>query len=487
MPIIFIFCLVYLGSHNLILYAQVVPSECIEFDPQTVTIKVMCGNFNLSKLSKELENSNILSSNKKEWTLSANLEIGTNATFFINATDASWVKIEGDSKNENYGIKNNGNLIIDHTKISSWNRETGSVIQQTDDGSIKRPYLLMKENSTGQMNITYSDISYLGWNRTHEQGIAFYSGEHSIIDNNNIHDLYYGFYTIYVGNLIISNNQIHHNFKYGLDPHTATHDLLIKNNTVHDTKGIGIVCSLYCSNVLIENNTVYNNSKAGIMFSKGMSNSVVRNNVLHNEYTAISISDSNSNQIYGNKISDSKIGVALKVLSPSEYSTAGNVVFNNTIYDSDVGIGIDDKAKGNIIHDNTILNSTNAGISIPDFTTRNNSIYNNTFSNNGDDISTKSFKSLIPVGLRNTAPSWCKNEISISGFVEGLKFLESIKILSEPETQSNSNATQIIPDWVKNNACWWSKRLISDIDFVSGIQYLIDKGIIVIPQKIEIE
>ena len=83
----FIFCLVYLGSHNLILYAQVVPSDCIEYDPETTTIKVMCGTFNLSQLDKELANSNLLSSNKKEWLLSANLEIGEGATVFINSTD----------------------------------------------------------------------------------------------------------------------------------------------------------------------------------------------------------------------------------------------------------------------------------------------------------------------------------------------------------------------------------------------------------------
>lgn len=482
--IFFIFCLVYLGSNNLILYAQVVSSECIEYDPETVTIKVICGTFNLSQLDKELANSNLLSSNKKEWLLSANLEISDGATVFINSTDTSWLKIKGDLKNQNYGIKNNGNLLIDNTKISSWNTETESVIQQTDDGVVKRPYLVIMENATGQMNITNSEISFLGWRQSHEQGIGYYSGEHSKIDNNDIHELYYGFYSNGVGNLIITNNQIHHTFKYGLDPHTGSHDLLIKNNEVHDTKGIAIVCSFDCSNVLIENNTVYNNSKAGIMFSKGMVNSTARNNVLHDEYAAISISDSSNNQIYGNKISDSKIGVALKVLTPLEYSTTGNIIYENTIYNSDTGIGIDDKANGNTIHNNTILNSTGAGISISDFTTQNNSIYNNTFSNNGEEIYTKSLKAMIPLALRKMAPGWCNNEISSSGFVEGLQFLEDRNVLSESETQSNLEAIKPIPEWVKNNACWWSKRLISDRDFVSGIQYLIDKGIIDISKKI---
>ena len=482
--IFFSFCLVYLGSSNLILYAQVVPSECIEYDPETVTIKVICGTFNLSQLDKAVANSELLSSNEEEWLLSANLEISENATVFINSTDTNWLKLKSDS-DEHYGIRSYGNLIIDSTKISSWDPKGNEFVQQVEDGSIKRPYLVMMEDGPGQMNITNSEISFLGWNESHEQGIGYYSGHGSKMDNNDIHDLYYGFYSNGVGNLIITNNHIYHTFKYGLDPHTGSYNLLIKNNSVHDTHGIGIVCSHDCYNVIIEDNTVYNNLKAGIMFSRNMTNSIVRNNTIHDESTAISVSDSSTNKVYGNKISDSNIGVALKVLRPLEYSTSSNEIYENTISNSNMAISIDPEAKGNTIHSNTILNSTRAGIFISDFTSNDNSIYGNSFSNNSDEISTKSLRAVIPVGLRNLAPNWCKNDISNSGFVEGLQYLVDRDVISESKNQTLETTHQIIPEWVKNNACWWSKKLISDRDFISGLQFLFNEGIIVLPANVD--
>ena len=102
--------------------------------------------------------------------------------------------------------------------------------------------------------------------------------------------------------MVIENNQVHHNTIYGLDPHTGTHDMIIRKNVVHDNGQFGIICSLNCNNITIENNEVYSNGDkntgAGIMFSRNMVNSIARNNDVHHEAAAaISISQSNNNQI----------------------------------------------------------------------------------------------------------------------------------------------------------------------------------------------
>jgi parallel beta-helix repeat protein len=44
----------------------------------------------------------------------------------------------------------------------------------------------------------------------------------NIIKNNNIHNSRFGFYSVSASNILIENNVIHHNFMYGLDPHTGT-------------------------------------------------------------------------------------------------------------------------------------------------------------------------------------------------------------------------------------------------------------------------
>lgn len=43
-----------------------------------------------------------------------------------------------------------------------------------------------------------------------------------------------------------------------------------------------------------------------------------------------------------------------------------------------------------------------------------------------------------------------------------------------------------IPAWVKNNAKWWSEGSISEGEYLKSLEYLITKGIINIPQKIEV-
>jgi poly(beta-D-mannuronate) C5 epimerase len=132
-------------------------------------------------------------------------------------------------------------------------------------------------------------------------GITYYGGPGSIIKNNDIHNLYFGFYSNGVGNITIENNTIHNNGHYGLDPHSGTHDMLIRNNTVYDNGGLGIICSLDCYNIIIENNTVYNNTKLGVMFSRNMYDSVARNNIIAHEEKGIVISESHNNSVYNNQ------------------------------------------------------------------------------------------------------------------------------------------------------------------------------------------
>ena len=43
-----------------------------------------------------------------------------------------------------------------------------------------------------------------------------------------------------------------------------------------------------------------------------------------------------------------------------------------------------------------------------------------------------------------------------------------------------------IPEWVKNNAKWWSEGSISEGEYLKSLEYLITKGIINIPQTIEV-
>jgi poly(beta-D-mannuronate) C5 epimerase len=323
-------------------------SGCIAYDTATVTITVSCkspvsltdiyeqlGGDGNKALYKDRDNNN-----DGVWLLNAGITIDKGAVLDIDSKDdVKWLKIIADGTTA-YPIYVSGSLKIDSVKVTSWDPQTNDYAKSNGTRVLvgnryevsagePRPYITVGNSATGTTNITNSEIAYLGYESGiggGTSGLRYAGGDGSIIMNNNIHHLYFGFYSNGVGNFLIENNDVHDNGHYGLDPHTGTHDMIIRNNTVHDNGSIGIICSLDCYRITIENNKIYNNIKRGIMFSRNMSDSVARNNVISNEEQAISISESHNNEIY-----------------------------NNTISNSVSGIDLDEESFSNRVHDNTVI------------------------------------------------------------------------------------------------------------------------------------
>lgn len=294
-------------------------SSCINYDPSARLITVTCTSARLTDVYNSLNDPNILgierqressSSSGNLWLLNANLKISQGATFYINSTDAAWLKIISDGASA-YNVDVHGSLKVDSVKITSWDntRNYYAVTNGTRIPNINgyevhvgasRPFIRIEKDATGTTDITNSEIAYLGYEGgigAAVTGLTYLGGDGSVLRHNNLHDLYFGFYSSGVGGMIIENNHIYNNSKYGLDPHTGTHDMIIRSNVVNDNGGIGIICSLDCYNITIENNEVYNNVEPGIMFSRNMYNSIARNNYVHNEGMAIFVSQSHNNEI----------------------------------------------------------------------------------------------------------------------------------------------------------------------------------------------
>jgi mannuronan 5-epimerase len=267
------------------------------------------------------------------WLLNAGMVIEEGATLYINSTDTSWLRIVADGETS-HPILVSGSLKIDSARVTSWNPNTNNY-GLTDDSDrngedttigTPRPYITIEAGATGTMDITNSEIAYLGYEAGYgagRTGLRYEGGDGSVIKGNNIHDLWFALYTKGTGGLVVEDNHVHNNGHYGLDPHTGTHDMLIRNNTVHDNGSTGIICSLDCYNIIIENNKVYNNTKWGIMFSRNMSDSVARNNIVSNELRGIIVSESHNNEVYNNTVSSSGSGIEVNEDS-----------YDNTIYDN---------------------------------------------------------------------------------------------------------------------------------------------------------
>ena len=363
-------------------------NKCIRYNAIQLNIIVTCKSATLTDIYNQLKNPVVLTKQPNGvWALNANITINPGATLTIDPKDTTWLKIIADEKSLSYGIHVKGSLKIDSVKVSSWNpftnnfamsngsRERGSDLTKQCGHSCSievkdtlthhgapRPFIMIEPKATGTTNITNSYIGYLGyeagWGKKAE-GLHYNAGDGSIVRNNNIDHLYFGFYSVGVGNMLIENNIIHDSGHYGIDPHTGTHDMIIRNNTVYNNNGTAIICSLNCYNIVYSFNKVSNNNGAGISFSRNTTGSVARDNFITNQETPIELSASDNNQVYNNIIINVKdtSGITLKA------GSSESKIFSNTIKNAESGIQLSN-ATNNEIYNNSITKTTDAGIKI---------------------------------------------------------------------------------------------------------------------------
>ncbi|MGA9316775.1 MAG: right-handed parallel beta-helix repeat-containing protein [Nitrososphaeraceae archaeon] len=357
-------------------------SECVTFDSEERMITINCRTANLTQINSQIKNPDVIRKDAnvdKGWLLNAGITIAENAILYINSSDTSWLKILADEETA-YPIYVSGSLKIDSVRISSWNPNTNNYTSSLDSHrngedvqlGTPRPYIIVNDDATGTTDITNSELTSLGYESGYgggRTGLRYEGGDDSLIKGNNIHDLYFGFYSKGVGGIRIEDNFVHNNIHYGLDPHTGTHDMSVKNNTVHDNGSIGIICSLDCYSITIENNTVYNNTKMGIMLSRNMTDSIVRYNTVNNEDRGFVISESSNNEVYNNTITDSGSGIDL------DMDSFENIIYNNTIAnmeDPEDALGIDDGAEDqNTLYSNVLINESGQEISLDNINNNN--------------------------------------------------------------------------------------------------------------------
>jgi parallel beta-helix repeat protein len=214
---------------------------------------------------------------------------------------------------------------------------------------------MIEPKATGTTNITNSYIGYLGyeagWGKKAE-GIHYNGGDGSVVRNNNIDHVYFGFYSVGVGNMLVADNVIHDSGHYGIDPHTGTHDMIIRNNTVYNNNGTAIICSLDCYNIVFEGNKIHDNNGAGISFSRNTNNSVARNNIIDHQLVPIELTSSHNDEIYNNVITNTDTpAISVKA------NSTNNKIFYNTIKNATEGIKVEPTSKNNLIYSNNLINT----------------------------------------------------------------------------------------------------------------------------------
>src|SRR5829696_5007754 len=362
-------------------------STCITLDTDVNIITITCQDLSLTDINNEIKNPDVLHKESTDgvWLLNAGIVIEQGASLYLNSTDIRWLKIvapqdtmiaeDENGEEDNHiakanGIEVLGSLKIDSIKMTSWDPSSNNYAVNEGKRNLRgtqyevelgspRPFISVEGEATGTTDITNSEIAYLGYEGGvgggPVVGLTYFGGDGSVISNNDIHHLYFAFYSNGVGHITIENNHIHDSGHYGLDPHTGTHDMIIRNNTVEDNGSIGIICSLDCYNIMVENNKVSNNTKMGIMFSRNIYDSIARNNIVSNEEQGIVVSESHNNEVYNNTVIDSEQGINV------DSQSYDNAIYNNVIRDipnlSDALFLEEGTAEQNILYSNILIDS----------------------------------------------------------------------------------------------------------------------------------
>jgi parallel beta-helix repeat protein len=332
---------------------------CTEYDQTENTITVNC-NSSFSDVARAVNDPKIMGSlGNGVYILNATLEIADDITFEMNSSkpddNLQYLKIAHEN-----GIIVYGKILIDGIKITSWNASSNDVIPQDINGTIRRGYIQFAASEGSQ--IINSEFGYLGDVEPGRRGFDLLGdgdGEPShdmVIRRNKFHDMWFAFYSREAYNIIVDGNEYYNNIKYALDPHTVTHDMVISNNWLHHNP-IGVICSNRCYNILIEGNVVEHNKDYGIFFSRNVHDSIARDNHVYNSSTGVMVSESPNNQIYNNTIQGATSqGIYLfNPEVPDDGVTEGNIIYNNTIINSENGI-VAARSHDNIVQNATFFN-----------------------------------------------------------------------------------------------------------------------------------
>lgn len=347
---------------------------CLKYDNITKTIIVCDDNVEIPTIFSFFNNSNILESiGNKEWLLRSNILVLENGTLIIDGSKSKVIKIDSNySSNIPYSITSRGNLIIDNTRITSWNstRDSQPVVSSPET---VRPFILTFWDSSGKTNITNSYLENLGYKGyIGTEGITYFSGKGSLISNNTISGNYLGLHLMNnVSDIAIENNDISKSNFEGIKLDTKTNNIKVFDNTIHENNLHAIACLRGCNSVDIKNNVLENNIGIGILVDKQAKKVVIENNKIKSNTMGIMIAESEDNSINNNIIDKNGNGIFLK-------KTASNLITKNNITGSNnYGINIYSNSSLNTIENNIIQKSMNSGINMADYGTKNNKFVEN--------------------------------------------------------------------------------------------------------------
>ena len=324
------------------------------------------------------------------WRLNTALRVGANVRLDIGGA-ATWLKIRSDTSPQtntidiaSFAYLVDGGIVISGTKVTSWDTLTPGF-----DSTPKNGRAFIRATGAARMDVISSEIAYLGSPQgSGSYGLSWrgervlFAGVTGSVINNDIHHLYYGFYSYAAGGMLIKGNRFHHNASYGFDPHDFSHGFVVEDNEAYENGNHGFIISRGCHNFIFRRNRSYANRYTiderpfrahGFMIDPGgvdsnggpytpsYANILEFNEAYDNQGYGLRLLDAYSTTVRNNIFRNNLRGVTL------ERDSFDNVLLTNIITGNiEDGVQLVDDAHHNYILANTISDNGQEGISFSD-------------------------------------------------------------------------------------------------------------------------
>ncbi|MDD5084027.1 MAG: NosD domain-containing protein [Candidatus Moranbacteria bacterium] len=315
----------------------------------------------IDDLAARIHNKAILENlGNKQFILRKNVFIDDGVTLIIDGASVGWLKLKSDANGFVWLKSENGNIVIRNTKVTSWDEGAVNYDMNWNDG---RSYILQK--LSGRMDIDGSELAYLGYFGSPNRGNP-YGGPYGVswklsdgtfrddlstgrLTHSNIHHNLFGMYTFGATGIVLSDNDVHDNVEYGLDPHDDSNHLLIEGNRVFRNGNHGIILSRRCFSNIIRGNFSQDNRLHGIMLDRDSNNNLVENNYISGNVNGIVMYHSFENMAMNNVLSNNGFGIRIN-------NESGNNFFGeNVIVSNRKGIYFYQNSSDNYVFRNTFL------------------------------------------------------------------------------------------------------------------------------------
>lgn len=317
-----------------------------------------------------------LSSN--QWYLSANLLIGQDVELLLQGQkaggDVDWLMLKSDPSGFVWVQTWNGQISMNATKITSWDLEQETfdttfyglkdyedirhLDQSALDPNYGRAFVLARLRTAdalqARMDISDSEMAYLGFAYPQMQGVAWRSskdipldvgGVTGIVTGSRFHHNYFGIYTFRAVDMIWRGNEFYSNAVYGFDPHDDSLRFLVEGNSFYNNGKHGLIFSVRCNGNVIRGNKSYDNEGHGIVLDIDSDYNLIEGNEVFGNNTGIVLHSSDNNVIRENTIKNNNNGIRIdtRTVSPAQlrqptkngdYLSRDNRVIENIIEDN---------------------------------------------------------------------------------------------------------------------------------------------------------